>query len=181
MTGSLARRYARALLTLARENAALAATGEELASAGATFAQGDLYRVVLNPGIAATDRRAVVEKIVQRLGLSVIAGNLVRLLADRDRLAVLPDVVRAYEALVDHELGRARVTIRSAAPLTDEQRAELEGLARRLTGSQHVVVSTQVQPDLIGGVVLDTHGTVYDGSIKTQLARLAGAMAGTRA
>jgi F-type H+-transporting ATPase subunit delta len=181
VTGSLGRRYAKALLALARASSVLVPAGTELALAGATFTRPELLAVVLNPGIAATDRRAIVEKVVERLGLSAIVGNLIRVMADRDRLSVLPDVVRAYDSLVDRELGRARVTIRSAAPLTDAQLAELEVLARKLTASAHVVVSTQVDADLIGGVVLDAHGTVYDGSIKTQLARLADTMAGARA
>jgi F-type H+-transporting ATPase subunit delta len=181
VTGGLGRRYARALLALARESGALAEAGEQLVRATATFAQPELRAVVLNPAIAVTTRRAVVGAIVDRLGLSSIVGNLIRLLADRDRLRVLPDVVRAYGDLVDRELGRAQVTIRSAAALTGSQLAELEELARRLTGREHVVVSTQVDPDLIGGVVVDATGTVYDGSVKTQLERLAGRMAGASA
>jgi len=178
VNGSLGRRYARALLGLAREQGALAAVGGELARAAETFAQPDLRAVVLNPGLAATARRAIVGTVVERLGLSAVVGNLIRLLADRDRLAVLPAVARAYDTLVDRELGRARVTIRSAAPLTDGQLTELEQLARRLSGGAEVIVTTKVDADLIGGVVLDTRGTVYDGSVKTQLARLAKAMAG---
>jgi len=181
MTGGLGRRYARALFALAREDAALAEVGEDLAQAGATFAHPDLRSVVLSPGVAAVDRRAIVERVVQKLGVSAVVGNLIRLLADRGRLGVLPDVLRSYEALVDHEIGRARVTIHTAAPLTDAQLNELEGLARRLTGSKIVVLSTQVDAELIGGIVLDAHGTVYDGSIKTQLTRLAASMAGARA
>jgi F-type H+-transporting ATPase subunit delta len=157
----------------------VAAAGEELTGAAATFEEPALAAVVLNPGIAATARRAVVGRIVERLGLSPTVGNLVRLLADRDRLGLLPNVARAYEAFVDRELGRARVTIRSATALTDEQRTELETLARRLTGSRQVVATIAVDPDLIGGVMLDASGTVYDGSIKTQLARLAERMAGS--
>jgi F-type H+-transporting ATPase subunit delta len=179
VTGSLARRYARALLGLARETGTVAAAGEELARTTATFADPALAAVVLNPGIAAASRRAIVGRVVERLGLSPTVGNLVRLLADRDRLSLLPDLARAYETFVDRELGRARVGIRSAAALTDAQRTQLEALARRLTGSQQVVVSVTVDPELIGGVVLDASGTVYDGSIKTQLARLADRMAGS--
>jgi len=179
VTGSLGRRYARALLGLARESGAVAAAGEELARTTATFADPALAAVVLNPGIAAAMRRAIVGRVVERLGLSPMVGNLVRLLADRDRLSILPDVARAYEAFVDKELGRARVGIRSATALTDAQHTELEALARRLTGSQQVVVSVTVDPELIGGVMLDANGTVYDGSVKTQLARLADRMAGT--
>jgi F-type H+-transporting ATPase subunit delta len=179
VTGSLGRRYARAMLGLARETGGLASAGEELARAASTFTRDDLRGVVLNPGIAAVSRRAVVGKVVEKLGLSPIVGNLIRLLADRDRLDVLPDVARAYDELVDRELGRARVTLRSAQALTPADLTELEQLARRLTGASQVIVSTEVDSDLIGGVVLDAAGTVYDGSVKTQLARLADRMANT--
>ena len=181
MSGSLGRRYARALLGLARETGALAATGEELARATAVFAEPELQRVVLSPIVAPSVRRAIVQKVVERLGLSPAVKNLIRLLADRDRLRYLADIARAYDALVDRELGRTRVNIRSAAPLTDDQRAELERLARRLTGGKEMIVSAEVDPDLIGGVVLDARGTVYDGSVKTQLARLARSVAGASA
>jgi F-type H+-transporting ATPase subunit delta len=179
VTGSLARRYARALFGLARENGAVAAAGEELTLAASTFGEPELASVVSDPAIAAAARRAIVGRVVERLGVSPTVGNLIRLLADRDRLGLLSDVARAYESFVDRELGRARVTIRSAAALGDEQRTELEALARRLTGSREVVASVAVDPSLLGGVVLDVGGTVYDGSVKTQLERLAGRMAGT--
>jgi len=178
VSGSIERRYARALFGLARAAGALDAAGEELTRAAATFAEPALRNVVLNPGIGARARRAIVGTVVARLGLSPIVGNLVRLLADRERLAILPNVAREYDVLVDHELGRARVSIRSATPLSDGQRAELERVAQRITGSQQIVVSTGVDSELIGGVVLDAGGTVYDGSVKTQLARLARTMAG---
>ncbi|HXJ34956.1 MAG TPA: ATP synthase F1 subunit delta [Candidatus Eisenbacteria bacterium] len=178
MTGGLGRRYAQALIGLARDGGTLVTAGEELARAAATFATPELRNVVINPGVAAVRRRAVVDATVTKLGVSTIVGNLIRLLGDRDRLAVLDDVARAYDALVDRELGRARVKIRSVTKLTDVQIAELEQLARRLTGKSQIVVSTEIDPALIGGVVLDASGTVYDGSVKTQLARLAGSMAG---
>ena len=177
MSGSLGRRYAQALLDLARQDGSLAAAGDELSRAADTFAQAELRSLVLNPGIGAAKRRAIVEQIVGRLGLSVIVGNLIRLLADRDRIDVLPDVARAYETLVDRALRRARVTIRRAVPLAPAQEVELDGLARRLTGAEQVVVSTEVDPDLIGGVTLAAGGTVYDGSVETQLERLADKMA----
>jgi F-type H+-transporting ATPase subunit delta len=176
VNGSLGRRYAQAVIDLARERGALASVGEELSRAAATFAQDDLKSLVLNPGIEAAARRNIVGQIVERLGLSPIVGDLVRLLAARDRLTVLPDVARAYERLVDRELGRARVTIRSAVHLEPEQLTALEALAKRLTGASLIVLSTKVEPELIGGVTLAVGGTVYDGSVKTQLERLADKM-----
>jgi F-type H+-transporting ATPase subunit delta len=177
VNGGLARRYARALLGLVSERSALDATGEELSSVASTFAEPRLRAVVLNPGIDIGARRRIVGEIVSQLGVSADVGNLVRLLADRDRLPILGDVARAFEAMVDTALGRARVRIRTAQPLGASEKAEIVDLARRLVGLD-VVATTDVDADLLGGVVLDAGGTVYDGSIRTQLARVANDMAG---
>lgn len=177
MTGSLSRRYARALLGLARERNALDEVGEELARATATFDEPRLRAVVLNPGIDATARRRIVKDVVKALALSSVVGNLVRLLADRDRLPLLPDLLRAYEALVDQSLARTRVRVRSATALGAAEKTALNDLARRLVGGD-VLMSTEVDAELLGGVVLDAGGTVYDGSVRTQLARLGKQIAG---
>lgn len=177
MTGSLARRYARALLDLAREQQALDRFGDDLTRAANEFSQGELRRVVLSPAIDANKRRALAAEVVASLGVSPLVGNLVRLLADHDRLGIIGDVAKAYDALVDRELDRTRVRISSAAPLSDAEETELGALARGIVGHGDVVVSTKVDPSLVGGVVLGIGGTVYDGSLRTQLARLSHEMA----
>lgn len=179
MTGGLARRYARALLELAREGGALDSAGQELAAVAAAFDDPRLRAVVLNPAIEASARHKVVSGVVGALGVSPSVGNLVRLLADRDRLVLLPQVVQAYEALVDAEVGRTRVRIQTAAQLGNAEKAELAELAKRLVGADQVVVTTEVDPELLGGVVLDAGGTVWDGSVRTQLARMSKEMAGS--
>lgn len=177
MTGGLGKRYARALFDLARADGKLDAFGEEIGRAATTFAEPRLRAVVLNPGINATARQGIVRDVVAALGVSTNVGNLVRLLADRDRLALLSDVAAAYEAMVDEALDRRRVRMRSAMPLTSTEKAELTELARKLVGGE-VLVTTEVDPELIGGVELDVGGTVYDGSVRTQLARMSSEMAG---
>ena len=87
-------------------------------------------------------------------------------------MVILPEVARWYEGFLDVELGRVRVGFSSAAPLGTAEKNQLVELARRLTGGREVLASLEVDPDLLGGVVLDTGGTVYDGSLKTQLGRL---------
>ena len=181
MTGGLARRYARALQELAREAGSLTETGEELAAAAAAFEDPRLRAVVLNPAVDAGARRKVVAGVVHAMGLSAHVGNLVRLLADRDRLSLLSQISQAYDDLVDAELGRSRVRIRSAAPLGPAEKAELTELAKRLVGAKEVVVTTDVDAELLGGVILDAGGTVWDGSVRTQLARIAKDMAGSGA
>ena len=179
MTGSLARRYARALLELAREAGTLDASGQELAAAAAAFDEPRLRAVVLNPAVDAGARRKIVGGVVSALGVSPSVANLVRLLADRDRLTLLPEVAQAYDGLVDAELGRTRVRIRSAMALGPTEKTELTELARRLVGKGDVLVTTEVDAELLGGVVLDIGGTVWDGSLRTQLARISKEMAGS--
>jgi F-type H+-transporting ATPase subunit delta len=177
VTGRLAKRYARALLALAREEKRLEAIGEELERAVGAFEEPRLRPLLLSPVIDARTRLATTREVTSRLGLSPIVTNLVSLLAERDRLVLLTDVAHWYGALLDAELGRARVTIRSAAPLSGTDRDDLVQLARRLTGRREVIATTEVDPELLGGVVLDVAGTVYDGSLRAGLARLAKEMA----
>jgi F-type H+-transporting ATPase subunit delta len=179
VTGGLARRYARALLELAREAGSLTESGQELAAVAAAFEDPRLRAVVLNPVVDAGARRKVVAGVVDAMGVSASVGNLVRLLADRDRLMLLSQVSQAYDALVDAELDRSRVRIRSAAPLGPAEKAEVTELAKRLVGASDVIVTTDVDAELLGGVVLDAGGTVWDGSVRTQLARIAKEMAGS--
>jgi len=175
VTGSLGRRYARALLALARDEGRLEEAGAEIAAAAVAFDDERLREVVLNPGVAASVRRDLTGRIVEALRLSKTTGNLVRLLAARDRLAFLGDVSRAYAELLDRELGRVRVTIRSAKTLSEDDQNRLGELAKGLAGKE-VLVSTEVVPALLGGVTLDVGGMVYDGSVQSQLARVSRAM-----
>ena len=102
--------------------------------------------------------------------LSVV-GKLLVLLAERDRVAILPDLVNAYHArLLEHrKIVRAEVV--TAVPLGPEQ---AQGIERSLAGAvgRTVSLTTRVDPALIGGVVARVGGTVYDASITRQLERL---------
>jgi F-type H+-transporting ATPase subunit delta len=91
---------------------------------------------------------------------------------------LLPQVAQAYETLVDAEVGRKRVRIRSAAPLGATEKAELTDLAKHLVGAREVLATTEVDAELLGGVILDAGGTIWDGSVRTQLARMSKDMAG---
>jgi F-type H+-transporting ATPase subunit delta len=181
MTGRLAKRYARALLDLTREEGTLEATGEELARVVASFEEPELQLLVLSPAIDASVRLRTARALAAALGVSRTVANLVALLAERNRLVILPDLARWYEGFLDDELGRARIAIRSAGPLSTAEKNELVELARLLTGRREVLAATEVDPELLGGVVLDLGGTVYDGSVKAQLSRLTKEMAGGEA
>jgi len=175
----LAKRYARALFSLTQE--ALAATADLLGRVAGVLEEPHLRLVLRSPAVDASARVRIARQVSTALGLSTAVGNLLCLLAERDRLDLVADIAAVYEELVDAALGRARALVRSAAPLSAAEKNELLDLVRRLTGRREVLATTEVDPELLGGVVLHIDGTVYDGSLKAQLLRLSKQMAEGRA
>ena len=168
-----ATRYARALFDVAlAERQDLVQTDGELTGTS-TLVQGNeqLQRALFNPAIPASRKRAVVEQLLSLSPLNPILSRVLLLLADRDRLVLLPDLAEAYRArLIDHQqIVRARVTTAAALP-ADRVSALQQGLAEA-TG-RRVDLRVDVDPSILGGAVARIGSTVYDGSITTQLEKL---------
>jgi F-type H+-transporting ATPase subunit delta len=174
MTGrAAARRYARALFDVVRAEADPSRVETELASVQALVSSNDaLRRALTNPAIPTSRKRAVIEALLAQAGtLTPALGKLLLMLAERDRFALLPDLVGSYrDRLMDHlHIVQAEVT--TAVPLPEERRATIErGLAQAT--SRSVTLTTRVDPAILGGAVTRVGSTVYDGSIARQLERL---------
>jgi F-type H+-transporting ATPase subunit delta len=168
-----ATRYARALFDVARKESDIQQVGRELADFTRLVAGNEmLARTFSNPAIPAPRKRAVVEQLLSRAGqLSPVLSKLLLLLADRDRLALLPELAVAYETrLMDNaQVVRAQVT--TAIDLPADRAAALEQGLVRATGRQ-VQLETRVDPSIIGGAVARIGSTVYDGSVTTQLQKV---------
>ncbi len=169
---AVARRYAKALWALASEEARLEAVAQELATFERVLADEPALRdVLLLPWAKAATKRAIALTVAERLQLSTLAKNFLALVAQRRRLALLADIRAAYEALVDQAAGRVRARVRSAAPLTEAQRAGIrERLGRRL--GKTVLLDTAVDPTLVAGFVAEVGSRLLDMSVKGQLAAL---------
>jgi len=168
-----ATRYARALLDVGvKEKADLEQVEQELAQFVDLFKQNPLLeKVLLNPAVPVPRKRAAVAELVARAKPAGIVGKLLTLLADRDRLVLLPDLVASYrERLLDYrKIVRAEVT--TAAPLAGDRAKALESSLARVTG-RSVVLDTRVDASIIGGVVARVGSTVYDGSVTRQLEKI---------
>ena len=167
-------RYARALFDVAhKEGADVQQVGRELSALAAVMSGHEmLARTLSNPAIPAPRKRAVMEQILTRAGaVSLPLTKLLLLLADRDRLVLVPEVAAAYDArLMEHaQVVRAEVT--TAIPLTDAHVAELRDGLARVTGRQ-VQLETRIDASIIGGAVARIGSTVYDGSVVTQLQKV---------
>jgi F-type H+-transporting ATPase subunit delta len=168
-----ATRYARALFDVAQKEGDIQQVGRDIAGVNALLGANEILgRTFANPAIPAARKRGVVEQLLARTpGISPIVAKLLLLLAERDRLALLPDLAKAYETrLMDHaQVVRAEVT--TAVPLTEDRVAALrQGLAMA-TGRQ-VQLETRVDPSIIGGAVARIGSMVYDGSVTTQLQKV---------
>ena len=168
-----ATRYARALFDVAlAERQDVAALDRELSGVAALVAGNEgLQRALSHPAIPAARKHAVLEQLLSLSPVNPILSRVLLLLADRDRLALIPDLAEAYRSrLMDHQqVVRAQVT--TAVALPDDRVAGLrQGLATA-TGRQ-VQLQIDVDPSILGGAVARIGSTVYDGSITTQLEKL---------
>jgi F-type H+-transporting ATPase subunit delta len=127
--------------------------------------------VLVNPAVPVPRKRATVAELAARVNLSPMVGKLLLLLADRDRLVLLPDLLAAYrERLLDHlQIVRAEVT--TAVPLPVDRVKAVEQSLAHVTG-RTVMLDARVDPAIVGGVVARVGSTVYDGSIVAQLAKM---------
>ncbi len=174
---AVGRRYAKALFELGRETGEFEAVGRELRGVARAFDDPAVVRLV---GLATLDgrtRRVMASQVSVRLALSRLLGSFLGVLAANNRLRELGTVEREYQRLEDRALGGVRARVRSARPLSDESRHRINEVFERQTGKQ-VIAEAAVDPELLGGVVVEVAGRVFDGSLRTRLERLERSLAG---
>lgn len=175
---SLAGRYASALFDLASEAGTVTAVESDLEMLGRALAESaDLRDLTTNPQLGRGAQGAAIEAVAGTLGASELTRRFLGLLAQNRRLAELGNVVRAFRAIAAAERGEITAEATSAHPLTD---AQIEQLKAKLTQREGrtVKLSTKVDPDLLGGLVVTIGSRRIDGSIRTRLNSLAQAMKG---
>ncbi|MEE8310912.1 MAG: ATP synthase F1 subunit delta [Candidatus Binatia bacterium] len=174
--GSAARRYARALHDLAREEGNV----DDVASALGEIAEAVQGAVegTLSPGALGPDSRARLgSALAAPFGVETTLGKFLRLVAERDRISDLPGVHHWFLKQLDEEEGRVRASITTATTPTAEELDSIVATFRRGAGRE-VVAEVTTDEKLLGGVIVELEGRVYDGSIRTRLARLAARMSG---
>ena len=173
---SVARRYARALLSLGLEEGRHEQYGDELAAVlEALDRSREAGFFLKNPGYSPEQRHNAVGALASALQLSPTMVSFLRLLVDRQRIGDLAQIERAYRTLLDAQVGRVRATVTSAAPLSEQETQRLREAIAAMTG-RTIVLDAKTDPSIIGGAVTQVGATQFDGSLRTQLERMRDAL-----
>ena len=170
---SVASTYARAFaaVVLSAHLDAVRAAGGLREIARLVAESADLRRVWENPAVPAVQKRKLLDAIVQREGIDSRVRNLIAVLIDHRRIAFLDRIVEQFEKELDAQMGFAEAQISSARELADPEKQALEAQVGKITGMK-VRARYGLDASLLGGAVVRVGSTIYDGSVKGQLARI---------
>jgi len=183
MALAIANRYAAALDDVlertGQSGSADAALAQLRSFTEALTGSAELRNMFASPAVSGADKRAIIAAICERIGAIQPVRNLLYLLSDRRRMALVGDVVSALGARLDERRGVVRVEVASAAALGEQEKGMLLAKFQGLTGKQAEAEYT-VDESLLGGAVVRVSGRVFDGSVAAQLRALGRSMAGGR-
>ena len=175
---AIGQRYGKALFELANEEGTLDSSRSSLEQLAEILAHhAELKNVCSNPIFSREDRSQVFSQVLNRVGAPPGVLRFFDLLIAKHRLACLPEIIRAFSAMVDERLGRQAVVVQSPRELKTEEKSALKSRLEEALGRQ-VVLTIEADPGLIAGIVIQMGSQVIDGSSRGQLNRLRQALYG---
>lgn len=170
--GSLARRYAQALLELAREQASLATSLQELQAFTTMVQEHHELRELMSSQELETEKKVrVITELASQLKLSTLVTHFLLVLAHQDRLAALADIAREFTRLVDRDLEQARATLVTASAIPPPVGGGIRRALEAKTG-QKILLKEEIDPSILGGLLLKLEGRLWDASVKGQLQKI---------
>jgi F-type H+-transporting ATPase subunit delta len=177
-TSGFAGRYATALFELAVDRGEIDSVGSDLAQLQSMIDESDdLRRLIRSPLFSREQQSAAMDAVLAGAGLSDLVRNFVGVVAQNRRLFALEGMIGAYRELVARHRGEVTADVVSASPLSESQRIAVESALKLAVGTD-VAVHTEVDPDLIGGMIVKVGSRMVDSSLRTKIQRLQLAMKG---
>ena len=165
----ITKKYARALMELAKEDKKEALYGKEILSFS-TMLKSDkrLWNFFVGPAGSFEIKKSALKDIFSKIKFSKVVKNFLHLLLDKERLVLIDEIAESYNILLDEAEGKVRAKIVSAAPLTKTETDKIVAGLSTAVGKK-IAADVSLDTDIIGGVVVYVGGLVFDGSVKTQL------------
>jgi len=168
----IATRYARALADVVAASGDYRKVQEELQDFESTYRESpELKEVFASPAVAFPQKMKVLDAVGQRLAESPVTLNFLRVLLRNYRMPLLEEAVQAYRKIANERLGVVQVTILSASELSEAEQESVAARFQKLTGKQ-VELEFRIDRELLGGIQAQIGSTVYDGSVRGNLARI---------
>lgn len=181
MASAVANRYARALADLVSAPGAPLKPEEAVAQLRVVeqmvSESWELKNAMLTPAIQTSRKRAVMNRLLEKIQAAPLIRNFVFVVIDHRRIGMIADIREAFETQLDERLGIVRAEVTSAASLDAAQQSGVESELARLTGKR-MRLRFAVDSGLLGGVMARIGSTVYDGSVRGQLHRMRRELAG---
>jgi len=169
---TLAKRYAKALIEIGQANDALDKYGSDLVALTEIISESkDFKEVLLSPVFTKEDKKKIAGEILSKIGADVMVKNFVNVLVDRERIDQLNGIEAAFRSRVDEIRGITRGEVISAQALEESDLTLVTEALSKMSGKK-VLVTTKIDPFLIGGLVARVGDMVFDGTIRTQLNQL---------
>ena len=169
---AVARRYARALYALAREERRESEVGVELERISQALAgSAELREALFTPLHPVEERKKVLESIASSLELSVVVRHFQAFLIDQRRIVDFPAICEEFARLADEMSGLVTAEVTAASPLDDRRKDRLRRALSQATGRE-VRLDVSIDPELIGGAIAKVGDVVFDGTLTAQLNQL---------
>lgn len=170
---AIAKRYAKALVSLGDEEGAVDRYQAALSRIGETFAGApELVSVLADPAHPAEAKRNILVELLAKLEVPETVTSFMLLLQERNRLSILPQVIHAFGVLADERAGIVRAHVTAARDLAPAQIDGVREALARISNGKRVELSVEVDPAIIGGLVTKIGDMVFDGSVRTELERI---------
>lgn len=171
--GSLSKRYARAIFSIAAENNAIEQYNTALSDFVEVLIQSnsELLNALTSPAFKIEERKQVANVVTQKMAMEQMLCNFISLLIDKDRLVLIQEISSFFNDMTDAHLGRVRATVQTAKDLSDTERQEIaQTLANASEVSrENLIVEYSVNPDIIGGIWARVGDKTYDATIRSKI------------
>ena len=168
----VAKRYAKALFEIAKESNRVEQFKKELGGfANLLKTSPELVQCLISPLYSAADLKKIIVSLTEKTGAAKTVQDFLCLLVDKKRIHYLADIIESYEDLTNEAFGYAKAKVITATPLSNQDQEHIKSSLESIT-KKKILLSSVIDPQIIGGVIAEVGDKIFDGSVRNQLQKM---------